>query len=65
MKKLDGDEAFYLKHVDGKLKGMILLHVDDFLIGGDEDFVETVTKLKMIDFDIMEWTLSLKTAKFI
>ena len=32
MKKLDGDEAFYLKHVDGKLKGMILLHVDDFLL---------------------------------
>ena len=41
--KLNGDEAFYMKHQNGQLKGMILLHVDDFMIGGSNEFVDGIT----------------------
>ena len=47
MKTLPGDEAFYYKNEGGKLKGMIITHVDDFQIAGDDEFHEKVlTKLK-------------------
>ena len=34
MKTVKGDEAFYYRHKDGKLEGMILSHVDDFNMAG-------------------------------
>ena len=43
--KLKGDEAFYFKHKDGKLSGMLLLHVDDFMMAGSKDFVEETTEM--------------------
>ena len=38
MQTLSGDSAFfyYIKH--GKLTGICIVHVDDFMIGGDEEF---------------------------
>ena len=40
-----GDEAFYIKRNDDGSTGMLLLHVDDFLMGGSESFVETTTDM--------------------
>ena len=42
MKHLSGDEAFFYLVKDGKLCGMILLHVDDFIVAGNANFHETV-----------------------
>ena len=39
LKVLEGDEAFYYLHEDGQLKGMILTHVDDFIIAGSKNFI--------------------------
>ena len=42
---LDGDEAFYFRHnEDGNLEGMVLSHVDDFILAGTEKFLEEITK---------------------
>ena len=47
LKTLPGDDAFYYKHKDGKLMGLILSHVGDFTIAGDTDFVKRiVTEIK-------------------
>ena len=47
LKTLPGDEAFYYKHEDEKLKGMVITHVDDFQIAGDDKFIDSLlTKLK-------------------
>ena len=40
-----GDEAFYIKKKGDKLIGMLLLHVDDFLMAGDNDFIEETVKM--------------------
>ncbi len=38
---LDGDEGFYFRHnEDGNLEGMVLSHVDDFILAGIEKFLE-------------------------
>ena len=37
-----GNEAFYCRHKDDKLEGMVLSHVDDFSIAGKPDFVEGI-----------------------
>ena len=38
-----GDEAYYYKHDGENLKGMVLSHVDDFLLSGDSNFItETI-----------------------
>ena len=38
MKSVSGDDAFFYYLKDGKLAGLCILHVDDFLIGGNEYF---------------------------
>ena len=40
-----GDEAFYYKLQDGKLIGLLLLHVDDFMYGGSKEFVKETTEM--------------------
>ena len=40
LKIMEGNEAFYFLHKEGKLKGAILTHIDDFKIAGDDDFME-------------------------
>ena len=42
MKVLEGDEAFYYLHQDGKLIGTVITHVDDFTLAGTEDFIKEV-----------------------
>ena len=44
MKTLPGDDAFYYENRNGKLMGLILSHVDDFIIAGTVDFVERIRK---------------------
>ena len=39
---IEGDEAFYYLRENGQLKGMILTHVDDFIIAGTKNFVDEV-----------------------
>ena len=39
------DEAFYYKVSSGKLRGMVLLHVDDFLMSGDDKFCKETTEM--------------------
>ena len=42
MKNLSGDEAFFYILKDGKLIGMCLIHVDDFLVAGNDIFFKLV-----------------------
>ena len=42
LKIMEGDKAFYFLHEEGKLKGAILTHVDDFNIARYDNFVEMV-----------------------
>ena len=39
---MEGDEAFYYLHQDGELLGAVITHVDDFTLGGTEDFIKEV-----------------------
>ena len=49
LKILEGDEAFYYLYEDGHLKGMILTHVDDFIIAGNSIFVEeTISRVNKL-----------------
>ena len=38
MKSVSGDDALFYLHIDGKLAGLCALHVDDFLMGGNDSF---------------------------
>ena len=38
MRSLSGDDAFFYRVKNGKLVGICVLHVDDFLIGGSDSF---------------------------
>ena len=42
MKSVTGDDAFFYLNKKGKLHGLCVLHVDDFLIGGDSYFYDIV-----------------------
>ena len=42
LKIVKGDEAFYFTHRDNELVGMIMTHVDDFVIAGKEDYLEKI-----------------------
>ena len=42
---IKGDEAFYVKRKQGVFAGMLLLHVDDFLMAGSESFVKETTDM--------------------
>ena len=44
MKSLSGDDAFFYMIEDNKLAGMILLHVDDFMIAGNNAFLKRCLK---------------------
>ena len=39
LKVLEGDEAFYYLHKDGRLIRAVITHVDDFKLASTEDFV--------------------------
>ena len=39
---MPGDEAFYYENKEGRLKGAVLSHVDDFTITDEEEFVERI-----------------------
>ena len=43
--RMNGDNAFYYKRVEGELVGMILLHVDDVIIAGNTEFVDETTRM--------------------
>ena len=42
LKTLPGDEDFYYKHEGGRLAGMVITHVDDFQIAGNDQFLESL-----------------------
>ena len=44
MKSLSGDDAFFYMIENKKLTGMILLHVDDFMVAGNPTFLKLVEK---------------------
>ena len=44
MRSLSGDDAVFYSIRNGKLEGICLLHVDDFLIGGSEGFLSFALK---------------------
>ena len=44
MKTLPGDDAFYYENKNGKLMGLNLSHVNDFMIAGEDEFVERIVK---------------------
>ena len=41
---MKGDEAFYFTHRDNELIGMVMTHVDDFVMTGTEDFLEEIER---------------------
>ena len=43
LQTLVGDEAFYFKYENG-LRGMVITHVDDFQLAGDESFVTSLVE---------------------
>ena len=45
-----GDDALFYFHKEDKLYGLITLHVDDFLLGGTEQFHKEVTDVIEKDF---------------
>ena len=45
LKTVTGDEAFYFRHRDNKLEGMILSHVDDFNVAGTEKFLSEIREM--------------------
>ena len=44
MQMLSGDDALFFYQKDGKLLGLCILHVDDFLIGGTATFLQSIQK---------------------
>ena len=42
MECVSGDEAFFSMRKDGELFGMTVLHVDDFLVAGKPEFLDTL-----------------------
>ena len=47
MKSVSGDDAFFTMNKEGKLLGMTVLHVDDFLVAGNSQFLSQISqKLK-------------------
>ena len=42
LETLPGDEAFYYKNIGGDLKGMIITHVDDLQIAGNDFFIDSM-----------------------
>lgn len=56
MKQVSGDPALFTFHVDGKLIGLVLIHVDDLLMSGNEKFHQIVkSKLfKLFQFSKVE-----------
>ena len=39
---MDGDDAFYYLHQYGELQGVILTHMDDFLLAGTGAFIQII-----------------------
>ena len=50
MQILSGDSAFFYLIKDGKLKGLCIVHVDDFLFGGDDEFYGILKNTLMTKF---------------
>ena len=50
MKTLSGDSSFFYLIKEGKLEGLCILHVDDFLIGGKPEFFDLIKKEFMNKF---------------
>ena len=50
MKTLSGDDALFFLVKKGKLLGMCLVHVDDFLVGGNPEFDDILEKGLMSKF---------------
>ena len=44
MKSVSGDDAFFYLTIDGKLSGLCILHVDDFLLGGNTEFYKLIQR---------------------
>ena len=44
LKPVSGDEAFFSMVKDGKLVGLCILHVDDFLVAGSSDFLKALDR---------------------
>ena len=44
MRTVSGDQALFTKHEDGKLVGILCVHVDDLLMGGNEQFRNSIHK---------------------
>ena len=42
LKVMDGDKVFYYLFEDGKLKGAVQTHVDDFKLAGTPDFIKMI-----------------------
>ena len=42
--RLKGDETYYYCHKEGVMEGMISSFVDDFVMAGNEEFLEVFTE---------------------
>ena len=44
MQTVPGDAAFYYDNNEGRLRGAVLSHMDDFTVAGDEQFVMEIVQ---------------------
>ena len=56
MNRISGDSAIFVIHMDGKLIGIVCVHVDDLLMAGNDQFKELVCKklFKIFKFSKIE-----------
>ena len=52
LKTVKGDEAFYYRHKDDQLEGMILSHVDDFNMAGNEKFLSEIREMLKTELSV-------------
>ena len=52
LKTLLWDEVSYYVNRDGKLLGVVLSHVDDFTVAGEEEFVKRIVKGVSDEFSV-------------
>ena len=62
LKILPCDEAIYYLHEYGTLKGAVLIHVDNFSVAGDDEFLKNIVKLTVlkVEYDFLEIQLWIK-----
>ena len=58
IKNVSGDSALFTFHKDGKLEGIVCLHVDDLLMAGSKTFKNSFLHKITENFSFRKWKLT-------